>query len=101
MGIEKISLEINSIGCPECRKDYVAALKDYFKNNIDDLCDTCKDRLERNPMRILDCKSPVCSAIAAKAPVVTDYLCDDCRGHFEAVKAILLPRALSLRLIRI
>ena len=86
VGIEKISLEINSIGCPECRKDYVAALKEYFKNNIDDLCDTCKDRLERNPMRILDCKSPVCSAIAAKAPVVTDYLCDDCRGHFEAVQ---------------
>lgn len=86
VGIEKISLEINSIGCPECRKDYLAALKSYFEKHTDELCDTCKDRLSRNPMRILDCKSPVCGAIAAKAPVVTDYLCDDCRSHFEAVQ---------------
>ena len=86
VGIEKISLEINSIGCPECRKDYVAALKDYFRQHIDELCDTCRDRLDRNPMRILDCKSPVCKKIAEDAPVVTDYLCDDCRAHFEAVQ---------------
>lgn len=86
IGIEKISLEINSIGCPECRKAYHAALKEYFSANIDELCGTCKDRLERNPMRILDCKSPVCSEIASKAPVVIDYLCDDCREHFEKVK---------------
>ena len=86
VGIEKISLEINSIGCPECRKDYLAALKSYFEKHIEELCDTCKDRLSRNPMRILDCKSPVCSAIAANAPVVTDYLCDDCQNHFEAVQ---------------
>lgn len=86
VGIEKISLEINSIGCPDCRKDYVTALKEYFKSHIDELCDTCKDRLDRNPMRILDCKSPICSKIAAAAPVVTDYLCDDCRAHFEAVQ---------------
>lgn len=86
VGIDKISLEINSIGCPECRKDYLAALKSYFEKHTDELCDTCKDRLSRNPMRILDCKSPVCSAIAAKAPVVTDYLCYDCRNHFEAVQ---------------
>lgn len=86
VGIEKISLEINSIGCPECRKDYLAALKSYFEKHTDELCDTCKDRLSRNPMRILDCKSPVCGAIAAKAPVVTDYLCDDCRNHFETVQ---------------
>lgn len=89
IGIKKISLEINSIGCPECRKEYQKALKEYFRAHIDELCDTCRDRLERNPMRILDCKSPVCSAIAAKAPVVTDYLCDDCREHFEQTKAYL------------
>ena len=86
IGIKKIALEINSIGCPECRKAYYAALKEYFSANQDELCNTCKDRLERNPMRILDCKSPVCSEIAAKAPVVLDYLCDDCREHFELVK---------------
>lgn len=89
VGIEKISLEINSIGCPECRKDYIAALKAYFEQHTDELCDTCKDRLYRNPMRILDCKSPVCKKIAADAPVVTDYLCSDCREHFEAVKSFL------------
>lgn len=86
VGISKISLEINSIGCPECRKEYHRALKEYFTANIDSLCDTCKDRLERNPMRILDCKSPVCSAVAENAPVVLDYLCDDCREHFDGVK---------------
>ncbi len=86
IGIQKISLEINSIGCPECRKNYQSALKEYFKNNIDTLCDTCKDRLERNPMRILDCKSPVCKEIAKNAPVVIDYLCDECEAHFSEVK---------------
>ncbi len=89
IGVEKISLEINSIGCPECRKAYHAALKEYFSSNIEELCGTCKERLDRNPMRILDCKSPVCSEIAAKAPVVLDFLCDDCREHFEGVKAHL------------
>lgn len=86
IGIEKIALEINSIGCPECRKKYSEALKEYFKANISNLCDTCKDRLERNPMRILDCKSPVCKEIAANAPVVLDYLCDGCAEHFTNVK---------------
>ena len=86
VGIEKISLEINSIGCPECRKNFQAALKQYFTENIDTLCVTCKERLDRNPMRILDCKSPVCSDLAKNAPVVLDYLCDDCKAHFEGVK---------------
>lgn len=95
VGIEKIALEINSIGCPECRKAYHAALKEYFSSNIDELCPTCKERLDRNPMRILDCKSPICSGIAAKAPVVLDYLCDDCRDHFEAVKAHLTAQGID------
>ena len=89
IGINNISLEINSIGCPECRKEYHKALKEYFSNNAETLCDTCKDRLDRNPMRILDCKSPVCKEIAKNAPVVIDFLCDDCKNHFESVKAHL------------
>ena len=89
LGVKDLRLEINSIGCPACREEYNRALRDYFNANRAELCDTCVDRLERNPMRILDCKSPVCSAIAQNAPVITDYLCDDCRGHFEKVKEYL------------
>ncbi len=89
LGVTGVSLHINSIGCPTCRARYHEALKAYFSSRKDELCDTCLGRLERNPMRILDCKSPVCSAIAAEAPVMLDYLCDDCRNHFEEVKACL------------
>ncbi len=89
LGVKGLSLEINSIGCPTCRAEYHKALKAYFEGRKDELCDTCKDRLERNPMRILDCKSPVCSEIATGAPVVLDYLCDECKAHFEKVKAYL------------
>ena len=89
VGIQNISLAINSIGCPECRKAYHAALKNYFAQHLDKLCDTCRDRFARNPMRILDCKSPVCREIAANAPVVIDYLCEDCADHFKEVQAQL------------
>lgn len=89
LGIKDLSLEINSIGCPECRVKYHEALREYFSARKDELCDTCKERLDRNPMRILDCKSTVCSEIAQGAPVVLDYLCDDCREHFEMVKKYL------------
>ena len=89
VGIEKISLEINSIGCPTCRAEYHKALKEYFAGKKDELCGTCNERLDRNPMRILDCKSPVCSEIAKDAPAVIDYLCDDCQALFDGVKAHL------------
>lgn len=89
LGVKDLTLEINSIGCPECRAEYHKALREYFGARKDELCDTCKDRLERNPMRILDCKSPVCSEIAKGAPVVLDYLCDECKEHFEKVKSYL------------
>lgn len=84
--LDGISLEINSIGCPECRKNYHAALLSYFKSKQNELCETCLSRLERNPMRILDCKSPVCSAIAKDAPVVLDFLCEECDTHFKKVQ---------------
>ncbi|MBQ3538024.1 MAG: histidine--tRNA ligase [Clostridia bacterium] len=87
--LDGIRLEINSIGCPECRKNYHAALISYFNEKKADLCETCLSRLERNPMRILDCKSPVCSEIAKSAPVVLDFLCDECETHFTAVKKYL------------
>ncbi|MCD7827120.1 MAG: histidine--tRNA ligase [Clostridiales bacterium] len=88
-GVKDLRLEINSIGCPECRKKYQDALKSYFSEKEDKLCGTCKGRLNRNPMRILDCKSPICSEIASHAPVILDYLCDECREHFELVQKYL------------
>ena len=86
LGLTNISLEINSIGCPTCRKNYHAALKEYFEARKADLCDTCLTRLDKNPLRILDCKSPVCKEIAKDAPIGLDYLCDECREHFEGLK---------------
>lgn len=86
LGIKNVSLEINSIGCPHCRKNYHAALKAYFEERKEHLCETCLGRLEKNPLRILDCKNPECHEIAKDAPVVLDYLCDDCRAHFEGLK---------------
>ena len=97
VGIKNVSLEINSIGCPECRKNYHAALKKYFEGKKADLCGTCLERLDRNPMRILDCKSPVCSGIAAEAPVVLDFLCEDCAAHFESVKKHLTAMGLEYK----
>lgn len=89
LGIKQLRLEINSIGCPACRAEYHKALKEYFYGYKDELCDTCNSRLEKNPMRILDCKSPVCSKIAQGAPKITDYLCDECKEHFASVQKYL------------
>lgn len=88
-GLKNIKLYINSIGCPKCRAEYYKKLREYFSSSEDKLCDTCKSRLEKNPMRILDCKSPICGEIAKDAPKIVDYLCDDCKAHFEGLKANL------------
>lgn len=82
LGITALSLRINSIGCPKCRPVYRKRLTDYLADHYDELCDTCKTRYERNPMRILDCKSPVCQEIAAGAPVILESLCDECKDDF-------------------
>lgn len=87
--IEKIELNINSIGCPTCRKEYQKALKDFIGANLDDYCDTCKTRFDKNPMRILDCKEEKCKKLNQGAPVILDYLCDECKQHFENVKNTL------------
>lgn len=89
LGLKNIELNINSIGCPTCRKKYHEALRAFFADRKEELCDTCKSRLEKNPMRILDCKSPVCQEIAKDAPVITDYLCEECSTHFEDLKKYL------------
>lgn len=89
LSVKNISININSIGCTTCRKRYNEILRDYLKKYEDELCDTCKGRLEKNPLRVLDCKSPVCSKIAEGAPKLLDYICDECREHFEGVKKAL------------
>ncbi len=89
LGIKGVTLHINSIGCPGCRPAYHSALKEYFTAHRDELCDTCRERLEKNPLRILDCKSPVCSAIADNAPKTVDHLCDDCASHMDTLKQAL------------
>ena len=89
LGLRHLALEINSIGCPECRPAFQNALREYFRQYEDKLCDTCRDRLERNPLRILDCKSEICRGIAAGAPTVLDYLCSECSDHFEKLKGYL------------
>lgn len=84
-----VRLFINSMGCPECRKRYNAALKAFFADKSEYLCDDCKTRLEKNPLRLLDCKEEKCKAINSDAPKITDYLCDDCREHFDKLKNLL------------
>ncbi|KEI03830.1 histidine--tRNA ligase [Clostridium botulinum] len=88
-GINNLELNINNIGCPECRKKYNDVLREYFKEKYDELCDTCKTRYERNPMRLLDCKNKKCKEIGKNAPVILDYVCDDCKNHFENLKIYL------------
>ena len=86
---DAVMTKLNSIGCKECRGEYKQALVAYFEQYKDTLCETCNERLNKNPMRILDCKSPNCKSIAKDAPVITDYLCDGCKTHFAALCALL------------
>lgn len=97
LGVKHTELHINSIGCPTCRKQYHDALKAYFAPHRDELCETCQERLDKNPMRLLDCKSPVCKEIGKDAPVILDYLCDECRTHFDALQKNLDLLGLAYR----
>ncbi len=89
LNIPNIKLNINSIGCSECRKKYQEALRDFIRPNLDRYCDTCKTRFEKNPMRILDCKEKKCKEMNQGAPIILDYLCEECKTHFENVKKLL------------
>ena len=89
LGIKDISLRINSIGCKKCRAGYQTALKNYLSEKRDGLCELCKERLEKNPMRVLDCKNKECASIMAGAPLITDYICDECRSHLEKTTKLL------------
>lgn len=90
-----VKLNINSMGCEKCRKEYNQVLKEYLKDNLDNLCETCRTRYEKNPLRILDCKVESCKELVKDAPKITDYLCDECKEHFENLQDLLTTAGLS------
>ena len=104
VGLTELALNINSIGCKECRAKYNQALKEYIGANLDGMCATCKSRFDKNPLRILDCKEERCKAITANAPKILDYLCDDCKEHFDGVqkglKALDIPFTVNSGIVR-
>lgn len=89
LGLKDAKLHINSIGCKNCRKTYNEALMAYLKKHEDDLCPTCRERMLKNPLRVIDCKVDACKAIVKDAPRTIDYLDDECREHFEELKSLL------------
>ncbi|WP_017414639.1 histidine--tRNA ligase [Clostridium tunisiense] len=89
LGVEGIELNINSIGCPTCRKKYNEALTEFLSSKKDELCTTCLTRLDKNPLRILDCKVDSCKEVVKGAPIILDYICEECSEHFESLKTYL------------
>ena len=89
LGLNNITLHLNSIGCRDCRPNYRKALVDYYSQHTGTLCDTCRERLAKNPLRLLDCKNPDCAALAKNAPRTVDHLCPDCETHFRTLTASL------------
>jgi len=104
LNLRELSLKLNSIGCRKCRPGYLATLKNYYSEYAPGLCKDCKIRLDRNPLRLLDCKQPQCQEIANSAPRSTDYLCPECGEHFSRLQSYLrlleLPFELEHRLVR-
>ncbi len=104
LGLAGVSMQLNSIGCPQCRPTYVAALKEYYAGKAGELCGDCRGRLNRNPLRLLDCKVPSCQPIADAAPRTSDHLCLECSGHFSRLTRYLdimgITYTLNARLVR-
>ncbi|HHU42750.1 MAG: histidine--tRNA ligase [Bacillota bacterium] len=89
LGIKDLQLNINSIGCAECRREYNKVLIDFFSKNKESFCPLCQERMDKNPLRVLDCKEDKCIELNKKAPIVLDYLCSACKNHHEELKSIL------------
>lgn len=98
LSIKNIKININSIGCPKCRGQYQDVLKEFIGKNLENYCDDCKNRFEKNPMRILDCKQEKCKELNNGAPKMIDYLCDECREHFENVKSSLRSQNINFEI---
>lgn len=95
LGINSVKLNINSIGCKTCRAHYNAQLKAYFLPHLDEMCPACRERFDKNPLRMLDCKEEKCKAITRGAPAITDFLCEDCKEHFDNVQKYLTAGGLE------
>jgi histidyl-tRNA synthetase len=104
LGLGDLTLQLNSIGCRSCRSTYLEKLKDYYSAHARNLCTDCKARLSRNPLRLLDCKTPSCQEIVKAAPQIAEHLCRECSGHFDGVKGYLgqieIPFELNPYLVR-
>lgn len=104
IGLRDAMLHINSIGCGNCRKTYNEALLDYLKQHEAKLCPTCKERMIKNPLRVLDCKVPTCKEIVKDAPRTIEYLDDECRDHFEELQSLLrelnIPYVIDTGIVR-
>jgi len=104
LGLTNLTLQLNSIGDSKCRPQYLEVLRDYYRDKLDGVCDDCRARFDRNPLRLLDCKQERCQPIIAGAPPIADYLCDECAAHFADLKALLeaagIPFILNTRLVR-
>jgi histidyl-tRNA synthetase len=104
IGLKNFRLYINSIGCNDCRKNYIAALKVFVNDKLDKFCDTCKVRLDTNPMRILDCKVETCKQVLQQAPIISDYICDDCVNHqrtlTEQLKSAKIEYTINPHIVR-
>ncbi|MFZ3064024.1 MAG: histidine--tRNA ligase [Nitrospirota bacterium] len=102
--VKGLDLQINSLGCKDCRPKYKEALKQFLKDKLLLLCENCQRRMDRNPLRVLDCKGKTCKEAVADAPVILDYLCDGCKKHFDKVKETLkilnVSYTLNPRLVR-
>ena len=104
IGIRNLSVNINSIGCPKCRPAYHQALKEYLSDRLENLCPTCRERFDRNPLRALDCKEKKCRELTKDAPSMLDMLCDECSDHFrtlqECLKSAGVPYKVNSRIVR-
>ena len=104
IGLKDAKLHINSIGCENCRKEYNKALLAYLKEHEEHLCPTCRERMEKNPLRVIDCKVPECKEIVKDAPRTIDYLDDECKAHFEELKSLLdalnIPYEVDTEIVR-
>ena len=89
VGLKDLAVSINSVGCPTCRAEYNARLKEYLDAKSDVLCETCLERKDKNPMRVIDCKNPTCKENLNDIPFMVDHICDDCKDHFEKLQTYL------------